>query len=53
MEAAGSVIWFQNDIELDAVTAISGSGPAYFFYLIEAMVESGKALGISQKTPYS
>ena len=47
MEAAGSVIWFQNDIELDAVTAISGSGPAYFFYLIEAMVESGKALGIS------
>ena len=47
MEAAGSVIWFQNDMELDAVTAISGSGPAYFFYLIEAMVESGKALGIS------
>ena len=47
MEAAGSVVWFQNDIELDAVTAISGSGPAYFFYLIEAMVESGKALGIS------
>ena len=49
MDATGSTIWFENDNELDAVTAISGSVPAYFFYLVEAMVESGKALGISSE----
>jgi pyrroline-5-carboxylate reductase len=35
---------------MDAVTAVSGSGPAYFFYLIEAMVEAGVACGLSRET---
>ncbi len=34
---------------VDAVTAISGSGPAYFFYLVEALIESARELGISEK----
>ena len=35
--------------QLDAVTALSGSGPAYFFYLVEAMTEAGILLGLSRK----
>ena len=34
---------------LDAVTALSGSGPAYLFYLMECLQESGKALGLSRQ----
>ena len=35
---------------MDAVTAVSGSGPAYFFYLMESMIEAGMALGLDDKT---
>jgi pyrroline-5-carboxylate reductase len=35
---------------LDAVTAVSGSGPAYFFYLVEAMIEAGMAEGLDEAT---
>jgi len=34
------------EAELDAVTAVSGSGPAYFFYLTEAMAKAGESLGL-------
>ena len=44
----GSALWFKSDREIDAVTALSGSGPAYFFYLTEAMVEAGLELGLDQ-----
>ena len=44
LEAAGRVLEFRED-QLDAVTALSGSGPAYVFYLIEAMMEAGKSIG--------
>ena len=47
LSAAGSTLWVENEVLLDAVTAVSGSGPAYFFRVMEAMVESGKALGLS------
>ena len=47
LSAVGSAVWVEQEAELDAVTAVSGSGPAYFFYLMEAMIESGKALGLS------
>lgn len=43
----GAVVWVDDEVDLDAVTAVSGSGPAYVFYLIEAMVESAQALGLS------
>ncbi|MBK6618627.1 MAG: pyrroline-5-carboxylate reductase [Nitrosomonas sp.] len=48
--AVGSVIWFDDEAQLDAVTAISGSGPAYVFYLLEAMQQAGTELGLSPET---
>jgi len=46
--AAGRTLWVAAEPELDAVTAVSGSGPAYFFYLMEAMIDAGEALGLSR-----
>ena len=48
LSAVGSTAWFESDDDLDKVTALSGSGPAYFFYLMEAMIDAGVALGISE-----
>ena len=48
--AAGSTIWVEDEAQIDAVTAVSGSGPAYFFYLMEAMIDAGKALGLDAAT---
>lgn len=45
-EAAAAVIEVNED-QIDAVTAVSGSGPAYFFFLVEQMVAGGVALGLS------
>ncbi|MXY14982.1 MAG: pyrroline-5-carboxylate reductase, partial [Proteobacteria bacterium] len=39
--------WLELEALLDAVTAVSGSGPAYFFYLIEAILEAGQSLGLN------
>ena len=47
LAAAGDCVWVAREEELDAVTALSGSGPAYFFLLVEAMREAGTALGLS------
>ncbi len=43
----GLALWLQKESSLDAVTAVSGSGPAYFFYLVEAMLEAGQSLGLN------
>jgi pyrroline-5-carboxylate reductase len=48
--AIGSLVWILREEEMDAVTAISGSGPAYFFYFIEALEQAGKELGLSEQT---
>lgn len=45
--AVGPVIWVDNEADLDAVTAISGSGPAYVFRWMEAMLAAGEQLGLS------
>ena len=44
--AVGKTLWVDEEAALDAVTAVSGSGPAYFFYLMEAMAEAGRNLGL-------
>jgi len=43
----GQLLWFEREEQLDAVTALSGSGPAYVFYVLEAMIEAGLQLGLS------
>ncbi len=50
LAAAGSVVWVDEESRLDAVTAVSGSGPAYFFYLMEALIDAGEALGLDRDT---
>ncbi len=50
LAAVGKTLWVKSEALLDAVTAVSGSGPAYFFYLMEAMVEAGRALGLDAQT---
>jgi pyrroline-5-carboxylate reductase len=47
MRVTGQSLWLDNESLLDAVTAISGSGPAYVFYFLEAMVEAGQSMGLS------
>lgn len=47
LDAVGSTVWLQQETEMDAVTAISGSGPAYVFYFIEAMQQAAEELGLS------
>jgi pyrroline-5-carboxylate reductase len=50
LRAVGLTLWVDNEDLLDAVTALSGSGPAYFFYVMEAMEQAGIELGLPQET---
>jgi len=50
MEAVGLVEWVEDEALLDAVTAVSGSAPAYFFLMFEAMEEAGVKLGLPADT---
>jgi pyrroline-5-carboxylate reductase len=47
LDAAGEVVWLDDEAKLDAVTAVSGSGPAYVFYFVEALEEAARELGIA------
>ena len=47
MQAVGIAIWVETEDQLNAVTAVSGSGPAYFFLMMEAMQQAGEKLGLA------
>lgn len=47
LRAAGETVWLDDEALIDAVTAVSGSGPAYVFYLLEAMQQAAQELGLS------
>lgn len=46
LAAAGETVWIEDEAQMDAVTAVSGSGPAYVFLLAEAMIDAGIAEGL-------
>jgi len=46
LKVSGPVEWVETEALIDAVTAVSGSGPAYVFYLVECMAEAGRKLGL-------
>jgi len=48
--AAGIVRWIEDEAQMDTVTAVSGSGPAYFFLLVEAMEDAAVQLGLPRDT---
>jgi len=50
LRAVGMVVWLPDEAQMDAVTALSGSGPAYFFYTMEAMQAAGESLGLEPRT---
>lgn len=49
VEASGLVIWVDDEAHMHAVTAVSGSAPAYMFYFIESMVDGAVALGLDKE----
>jgi pyrroline-5-carboxylate reductase len=49
LASTGLTIWVSTEAQIDAVTAVSGSGPAYFFYMMESMIRAGKNLGLDEK----
>ena len=49
LKAAGDVLWFEDESKIDAVTAVSGSGPAYVFHFVEALAEAARHQGFSEE----
>jgi len=47
LQAVGLAVWLEEESQIDAVTALSGSGPAYFFLVMEAMMAAGRELGLA------
>ena len=50
MTAVGHAVWLDSEEMMDAVTAVSGTGPSYFYLLIDIMIESAKKFGIDERT---
>ena len=52
VKTTGELAWVSAEVQLDAVTALSGSGPAYVFFFLEAMTEAGMGMGLTQQQAY-
>ena len=52
LQSTGEWLWVKQESDLDVVTALSGSGPAYVFYFLEAMTEAGVKMGLSKEQAY-
>ena len=52
VKATGDFLWVDKEEQLDAVTALSGSGPAYMFYFMEAMTKAGAEMGLTRAQAY-
>jgi pyrroline-5-carboxylate reductase len=52
MTPTGELLWLDAEDQLDAVTALSGSGPAYMFYFMEAMTTAGAGMGLTREQAY-
>jgi pyrroline-5-carboxylate reductase len=52
MACTGATIWLDDEAKIDAVTALSGSGPAYVFFFLEAMRDAGVGMGLSAQQAY-
>lgn len=50
MTAVGQVVWMDDESKMDGVTAVSGTGPSYFYLLIDCMIEAGLKFGIDPQT---
>ncbi len=50
LRAVGLALWIEDESLMDAVTALSGSGPAYFFLFMDALQSAGKRLGLNEET---
>lgn len=50
INATGRSVYVEEEAQLDAVTALSGSGPAYFYYVVKHMIEAGKEMGFDEGT---
>ncbi len=49
MQATGKVLWLESEEKIDALTALSGSGPAYVFHLMSCLQKAGESMGFSQE----
>ncbi|WP_262689945.1 pyrroline-5-carboxylate reductase [Kordiimonas aestuarii] len=50
LHAVGETVWIADEVDMNAVTAVSGSGPAYVFHLVECMAHAGAELGLDVST---
>ena len=53
LNCVGKTVWVEKESLIDSVTAVSGSGPAYFFLMIEAMIDAGIKQGLSQEEAHA